>query len=90
MDAGRAPIETIYDGYVVNAVMDACYASAKSKCWEPVEVKECRGGQGTPAIRKAERSYEGYVVIKEEKMPDGRKKLILKDPQTGAFHDIFS
>jgi predicted dehydrogenase len=90
MDDGRAPIETIYDGYVVNAVMDACYLSAKSKRWEPVELKEWRGGQGTPAIRKPERSYEGYVVIKEEKMPDGRKKLILKDPQTGAFHDIFA
>ena len=27
--AGREPVETLYDGYVVNAVMDACYRSAR-------------------------------------------------------------
>ena len=31
MDAGRAPMETFHDGYIVNAVMDACYRSAKSR-----------------------------------------------------------
>ncbi len=31
IDAGRDPQETLYDGYVVNAVMDACYRSAKSR-----------------------------------------------------------
>src|SRR5215216_6268899 len=29
MDAGREPMETFYDGYVVNAIMDACYRSAE-------------------------------------------------------------
>ena len=28
MEQGREPTETFYDGYVVNAVMDACYRSA--------------------------------------------------------------
>ncbi len=28
MDEGRAPMETFYDGYVVNAIIDACYRSA--------------------------------------------------------------
>ena len=28
LDGGRTPRETLYDGYVVNAVMDACYRSA--------------------------------------------------------------
>ena len=30
IDDGREPRETMYDGYVVNAVMDACYRSASS------------------------------------------------------------
>ena len=90
MDEGRAPVETFYDGYVVNAVMDACYASVKSKRWEPVTLREWRGGTaGTEPIGKAAQSYEGHVVIKQEKMPDGRIKMILKDPLTGAFTDVF-
>jgi len=27
-------------------------------------------------------------VIKEEQMPDGRRKLILKDESSGAFSDL--
>ena len=48
IDADREPIETFYDGYVVNAVMDACYASARSRTWEPVQL-DWRGGT-TPSI----------------------------------------
>ena len=36
LDNGTTPMETFYDGYVVNAVMDACYRSVDSKRWEPV------------------------------------------------------
>jgi predicted dehydrogenase len=43
LDAGRAPVETFYDGYVVNAVLDACYRSVSSKRWEPVELDIWRG-----------------------------------------------
>jgi len=32
--AGQAPAETFSDGYVVNCVIDACYASMKSGTWE--------------------------------------------------------
>ena len=31
--------------------------------------------------------YDGQVVIKREMLPDGRHKLILKDPTTGDFSD---
>jgi predicted dehydrogenase len=86
MEAGRAPRETFYDGYVVNAVMDACYRSAKSRAWEPVELFEWRGGS-TPRIAKAPESFEGQTVIKREILPDGRHKLIVKDPTTGDFRD---
>ena len=85
MEAGREPVETLYDGYVVNAIMDACYRSAEARTWVPVEL-EWRGGQ-TPRVSRPERTEDGLVVIKEEHLPDGRRKLILKDPATGAFVD---
>ncbi len=85
LDAGREPRETFYDGYVVNAVIDAAYRSAKSNRWETVEL-EWRGGVAEP-ISREERRHDGLVVIKEEKLPDGRLKLILKDPDSGAFED---
>ncbi len=86
MEAGRPPRETFYDGYVVNAVMDAAYRSAKSRSWEPVELFEWRGGS-TPRIAKTPETYEGQTVIKRELLPDGRAKLILKDPATGDYID---
>jgi predicted dehydrogenase len=86
MDEGRAPMETFYDGYVVNAIIDACYRSAASRQWEPVEL-EWRGGV-TPRIARPRREHDGRTVIKEEKMPDGRLKLILKDESTGEFVDV--
>jgi len=93
LDAGAAPTETFYDGYVVNAVIDACYRSAKSGRWEPVELAVWRGSK--PAERterarvKGAAEIEGYTTIKEETMPDGRTKLILKDKKTGTvIHKI--
>jgi predicted dehydrogenase len=85
IDEGREPRETFYDGYVVNAIIDACYRSAASRQWEAVEL-EWRGGT-VERITREERRFDGRVVIKEEKLPDGRLKLILKDPATGAFED---
>jgi predicted dehydrogenase len=85
MEAGREPAETLYDGYVVNAVMDACYRSAETRAWAPVEL-DWRGGTA-PRVTRAERREDGLVVIKEEHLPDGRRKLILKDPATGSFVD---
>ena len=85
MDEGREPMETLYDGYVVNAIMDACYKSADSRRWEPVDV-DWRGGTTEP-ISKDPEIYDGLVVIKRELLPDGRAKLILKDPNSGDFTD---
>ena len=80
-DEGREPMETFYDGYVVNAILDACYKSAGSKQWEPVEL-EWRASAKEDAAKSAE-ADERYAKIKEERMPDGRIKLILKDRETG-------
>jgi hypothetical protein len=85
MDEGRDPQESFYDGYVVNAIMDACYRSAGSRRWEPVEI-EWRGGV-TPRIARQAETYDGHVVIKSEILPDGRRKLIFKDKDTGEFVD---
>jgi predicted dehydrogenase len=85
IDGGGTPQETLYDGYVVNAIMDACYRSAQSRAWEPVEL-EWRGGK-TPRISSMPETLDGQVVIKRELLPDGRQKLILKDPVSGDFSD---
>jgi predicted dehydrogenase len=85
IDEGRQPMETFYDGYVVNAIMDACYRSARSRSWEPVTL-DWRGGE-TARIASTPETYEGQVVIKREILPDGRHKLILKDPGSGDFTD---
>ena len=85
MDNDREPQETFYDGYVVNAIMDACYRSASSKTWEPIAF-EWRGGT-TPRISRSPETFDGHIVIKSEILPDGRRKLILKDTQTGDYVD---
>jgi hypothetical protein len=78
-------METFYDGYVVNAIMDACYRSAKSKRWEPVELEEWRG-IAQPVEEKPLIEYEDkFVVVKEEHMPDGKTKLILRDKETNRI-----
>jgi predicted dehydrogenase len=88
LETGSKPQETFYDGYVVNAIMDAAFRSAKSQRWEPVELFEWRG-MPTPRIGAGlePEMYAGLVVIKREILPDGRQKLILKDPASGDFTD---
>jgi predicted dehydrogenase len=84
IDGDGTPQETLYDGYVVNAIMDACYRSAKSGQWEPIEL-DWRGGT-TARIEATGELFEGSTVIKREVLPDGRVKLILKDP-SGDYVD---
>ncbi len=89
IDEGRAPRETFHDGYVVNAVMDAVYVAAASRRWEPIQIEDWRGGT-TERIARTRREHDGKTVIKEEQMPDGSRKLILKDEATGAFSDVLT
>ncbi len=85
MDADVAPMETFYDGYIVNAIIDSCYKAAKSKRWQPVELDIWRGkefSEGEALLK----DYDGdYFLVKEELMPDGRLKLILKEKDTGKI-----
>jgi hypothetical protein len=84
-DQGRQPMETFYDGYIVNAIMDACYKSARSKKWEPVNLKIWRGKTAIKGeVSHADFDAE-HLLIKEEVMPDGKTKLILKNKKTGEI-----
>ena len=85
LDAGTDPLETFYDGYVVNAIMDACYRSAASRQWEPVLLDVWRGQEGAVETGEQIPYDEQHWLIKEEKMPDGSVKLILKDKESGEI-----
>ncbi len=80
-------METFYDGYVVNAMVDACYRSAKSKHWEQVELETWRGAKKTEKITASATEVDGQVLIKQERLPDGRTRMILKDSQTGKLSE---
>ncbi len=85
LDHGKDPIETFYDGYVVNAIIDACYRSIASRRWEPVELPIWKGG-GEVAKGNAEGGAgDAFILIKEERLPDGRVKRILKERGTGRI-----
>ena len=85
LDNGSEPMESFYDGYIVNAVMDACYRSVKSKRWEPVEIDDWRGRETVDRVSAGSDYDEQYLLVKEETMPDGRTKLILKDKKDGRI-----
>ena len=67
--------------------MDACYRSGDVAA---VGAGAARSGAAARrrASRGAKRERDGKTVIKEEQMPDGRRKLILKDEATGEFADV--
>jgi predicted dehydrogenase len=86
LDSGTQPEETFYDGYVVNAIIDACYRSARSKRWEPVELAIWRGGPETGRAGPDAAEYDSeHLLLKQELMPDGRMKRILKEKGTGRI-----
>ena len=86
IDEGREPLETFYDGYVVNAIIDACYKSATSKQWEAIEIQDWRGeAQAADAQTSQSDADERYVPLKSERMPDGRMKRIFRDRETGQI-----
>src|SRR5215213_3800198 len=88
LESGTAPKETFYDGYVVNSVLDAAYRSAKSKLWEPVQLKDWRGGTVNQENAGFKDYDQDYFLIKEEKMADEKVKVILKDKKTGKISQI--
>lgn len=85
IDTGTQPMETFYDGYIVNAIMDACYQSAKSKKWEPVDLPLWRKGEKEIKQISAREYDDDHYLIKTEIMPDGRVKLILREKESGKL-----
>lgn len=83
IEEGREPQESFYDGYVVNAIMDAAYASVRSRQWEALKIEDWRGSD--ESIEKSNHADydEQYYLIKEEILPGGEKKVILKDKRSG-------
>lgn len=85
-EAGREPAESFYDGYVVNAILDAAYKSAETKQWEKVILPVWRGQEGLSQETTLVDYDEQYYLVKEELMThDGRHKIILKDKTTGKI-----
>ena len=85
LEAGTAPMEDFYDGYVVNSIVDAAYRSVDSKRWETIDLPIWRGRTEVDRIG-VQRDFDAdHVLIKEEKMPDGTTKLILRHKQTGQI-----
>ena len=87
MDNGTQPMETFYDGYVVNAIMDACYRSAETKKWEPVRIDDWRGQSGLSDKVEVQDYDADHLLIKDEILPDGRKKVIIKNKTTGQISE---
>lgn len=85
LEKGEAPKETFYDGYVVNAILDAAYKSAKSKAWEPVQLDIWRGKTGLTKESHLVSYDENHYLVKEETTHYGARKLILKHKTTGKI-----
>jgi len=89
MDAGKAPMETFYDGYIVNTIIDACYQSAQTKKWEPIDIQNWRGSGAASGVETAFKDYDAeHYLIKEERMPDGSLKIILKHKRSGELSQV--
>jgi predicted dehydrogenase len=85
LEKGIEPKETFYDGYVVNAILDAAYKSAKSKIWEPVQLDIWRGQTGLSKESHLISYDQEHYLVKEEMTHYGAKKLILKHKTTGKI-----
>lgn len=85
IENGTSCQETFYDGYIVNAIMDACYKSVQTKRWEPIELDIWRGKTNVPKMSALRDFDEHHWFIKEEVMPDGFVKLILKEKASGKI-----
>jgi predicted dehydrogenase len=84
-ESSKTPNETFYDGYVVNAILDAAYRSAKTKLWEPVQLEVWRGKEGVGKDSHLVEYDADHYLIKEEVTHYGAKKVILKNKQSGKF-----
>ena len=88
IEQGREANETFYDGYIVNAVIDAAYKSAKTKLWEPVDLPVWRGQVGVAKPSVYQEYDAEHWFIKDEILPNGDVKVILKKKVSGEILQI--
>ena len=84
-DRGGTRRETFYDGYVSTRSWTPL-PFGENHAWEPVELFEWRGGArrvSPPRPRPTRARWSSSARL----LPDGRIKLIVKDPATGDFTD---
>lgn len=79
----KHPVETFYDGYVVNSIIDACYKSSQSRKWEPVIIDDWRGATGLSKHHEYTSYDAEHYLIKKEVLPDGRTRVMLKVKASG-------
>ena len=60
----------------------------ESRKWEPIDIQDWRGGPVNKENAGLKDYDEGHFLIKEEKMPDGKLKVILKDKRTGKISQM--
>ena len=85
LEQGRPPRETFYDGYVVNAIIDAAYQSVHSRRWEPIQLADWRGGEHADNASTAGDFDAAHQLIKREQLPDGQTRLILRHKASGKI-----
>lgn len=83
LEKGTQPRETFYDGYVVNAIMDAAYESEMTKRWERVELEEWRGIHVDPNANQSREYDDRHYLIKKERMPNGQTRVIIRNKESG-------
>jgi predicted dehydrogenase len=89
LERGTKPVEDFYDGYVVNAIMDAALLSARTKRWEAVQLDVWRGDTQAESTQRLQEYDKDHFLIKREKMPDGTVKVILKQKAGGKVLEHF-
>ncbi len=85
LERGESPAETFYDGYVVNAIMDAAYQSVLSKRWEPISLPIWRGRENVESISVRREFDQDHYLVKQERMPDGCLKVIVRNKTSGQI-----
>jgi predicted dehydrogenase len=85
VEQGTLPGETFYDGYVVNAIIDAAYRSADSRKWESVELQEWRGRDQVENVTAHLDFDDDHLLVKREQMPDGSTRVILRNRHSGEI-----
>ena len=75
IDEGREPLETFYDGYVVNAIIDACYKSLRNlNSGKRLNFRSGEARPKPPTRKRVSRILMSDMPLSEsERMPDGRR-----------------